>query len=404
MAATTPNPDPAATEKEKAAREKVEREKAEARLELGASMMRIFGEVALASAALGGKGALLGLKGAMPLLELYAGTTRKAEQDSDTDGSGLESLGLSRGESVVVRRAFTKAMLEAIEISSVTHPVYASAPAYRSLNAAGGIEAPQMLHLLALGAAAAALWKRWDSDQKPPPKPEPEPVQTYAAQQTVAYVAVRPGEYQYLSAPLPPSDIRRYAMRQRSLNQPQMAMLAYSGNPASVIATPTRMGANQRVSYATAEMTSVGATSPRRSTGCGCGAAKSGGCSCGTSNNCGCGPSTNCSCNGHAGHAVSAVRHDADGNCEGLFSISCETRWRIRECVKVSFCDLLRCMGDEFCERPSGKRPDISGCLEDFLCSLLHCLPDAICPPPAAHDCCPPRQISSCHCNYAVGE
>ena len=99
-----------------------------------------------------------------------------------------------------------------------------------------------------------------------------------------------------------------------------------------------------------------------------------------------------------------AARHDADGNCEGLFSISCETRWRIRECVKVSFCDLLRCMGDEFCERPSGKRPDISGCLEDFLCSLLHCLPDAICPPPAAHDCCPPRQISSCHCNYAVGE
>lgn len=392
-----------------------DRQKADARLNAGFQMLQKAGDVALAAAMLGGKGAVLGLRGSIPLLELYTGTTRKLEHDSDGDGSGLEKLGLSRGEAGVVRKAFTKGMLEALEISSVTHPVYDGAPVYRSINSQGTQEPPQMVHFLALGAAAAAIWRRWDAAQDPPkPEPEPEGVIMVPLSQAIEPVAIRPGEY--AAAPQTSAEIRRIAMRQRNLTQPRMAMLAYSGDPRSVVPVEARvMSLSQPMARRDLQTTSGspridrdlsrGATTQGHSHshggGCGCRTTAKAGCGCGG----GGGGGSACSCGGAAVHSFSPARYDEDGRCAGLFSVSCETRWRIRDCLKTSFCDLLRCMGDELCEREEGKKPDLGKCLEDFLCSFLQCLPDAICPPqdhcaPA----CPPKTIDACHCNFAVGE
>ncbi|MCV2446169.1 hypothetical protein [Paracoccus sp. DMF] len=378
-------PDPAAA---------AERQKAEARMDAGLDMLKTLGRVALAGASLGGRAALVGLRGSIPLLELYSGTTRKAEQDRDSDGQGLEKLGFSRGEAGVLRQAFTKGVLESLEISSITHPVYDGAPVYRAYNADGVMQPPHMVHFLALAAAAAAVWRRWEASQEPP-APEPVPVVTIPASQTVAFVAKAPGEYEYIAAPQTASDIRRYAMRQRSLNPPQLAMLASSRDPGSIVPAETRMlsassplSANRTLSKTSAAPQSRAAPASRHQ-GCGCG----------------CGGPSPCGCGGHGARAFPPARYDDDGRCVGILTISCETRWRIRDCLKGSFCDFLRCVGDELCNREEGQDIDLRECLEDFLCSFLACLPDAICPPPEpCEPCCPPRPVESCHCNFAVGE
>lgn len=381
-----------------------DRQKAEARMSAGLAMLSNLGRVALAGASLGGKAALVGLRGTMPLLEIYSGTTRRSEQDVEGDGGGLEKLGFSRGEAGVVRKAFTKGILESLEISSITHPVYDGAPVYRAYNADGVMQPPHMVHFLALGAAAAVVWRRWEASQDPP-APEPAPVVTIPAAQTVAFVATAPGEYDFIAAPQTASDIRRYAMRQRSLNPPRLAMLAYSGDPGSIVpAGPRTMSAQMSESRALSRtspmsgrtaMQGRAASSPGHPSGCGCGGPPKDGCGC----DCGC----DCGCGGQNTRSFPPARLDDDGSCVSILSISCETRWRIRECLKVSFCDFLRCMGDELCAREEGDEVELVGCFEDFLCSFLTCLPDAICPPPPP-PCCLPRAVESCHCNFAVGE
>lgn len=382
--------DPAAT---------AERQKARARMDAGLEMLSTLGRLALAGASLGGKAALSGLRGAMPMLELYSGTTRRSEQDRDDGGGGLESLGFSRGEAGVIRKAFNKGLLESLEISSITHPVYDGAPVYRAFDADGVMQPPHMVHLLSLGAAATAIWRRWEPCENPP---RPEPPQTVPLGQTVAFVAKAPGEYEYITAPQTASDIRRYAMRQRSLYPPRLAMLAYSGDPGSIVPAQTHALSASGPSSGSRALSKTGPlhsradamqirTAPAPGQTCGCG--------CGGTSSCGCG----CGC--HDARSFPPARYDDDGNCVGIFSISCETRWRIRECLKVSFCDFLRCMGDELCEARDGGEIDLRECLEDVICSFLRCLPDAICPPPeTCKPCCPPRAIESCHCNFAVGE
>ena len=197
-------------------------------------------------------------------------------------------------------------------------------------------------------------------------------------------------------------------MRQRSLNPPQQAMLAYSGDPASIVAarsmtaragrTGTRLSvvpARAAAGAAAARTGGCGCGGGKPASSCGCGGtAARAGCSCGSGGGA-------CSCGG-AGRHFPPARRDEDGKCANIFEISCETRWQIRECFKVAFCDLLRCVGDELCE---AEEPELRECLEDFLCSFIKCLPDAICPPPeCCEPCCPADDEPSCHCNFAVGD
>ena len=133
---------------------------------------------------------------------------------------------------------------------------------------------------------------------------------------------------------------------------------------------------------------------------------------CGT---CGCGTS----------QSASVARYDSDGSCASWFDISCETQWRLRDCLKLTLCEFLACVADSYCASGSFEKPievDADGnpvfdpvtgqpvekdlgdvlmeCLCESACTVLHCVPDAICGPRQS-ECIPPPALE---CNFAVEE
>ena len=125
----------------------------------------------------------------------------------------------------------------------------------------------------------------------------------------------------------------------------------------------------------------------------------------GPAGSCGCGSSGCGGCGSGGPRTFPPARYEEDGSCSPLFDISCETRWRVRECFKIAFCDLLRCLGEELCEDGQfAEDPELGACLERFVCSILTCLPEAICPSGGEEICCLPADTVSCGCNFAVGE
>lgn len=205
-------------------------------------------------------------------------------------------------------------------------------------------------------------------------------------------------------------------MRRRAINQPPPAMLASSPDPTSIVAAPATgqpvMMTNQPMATTNQPMTTMrsGAGMSNAPTSytapAGAGPACAG--SVRHAHHVGCGGG------GQEMHFPTA-RYRDDGSCAPLGEISCETQWRIRECFKVAFCDLLRCMAEEFCEdgrfvtnadNNVNREPDVGRCLEGFVCSILTSLPEAICPPPPKQtsSCCPPGSAQDCRCNFAVEE
>lgn len=370
-----------------------------------AQRMRMLGQSMsfLNTAAKGGRKALsASLKGAMPLFEVYSGTSvRTFKQDDDAAPDGLRILDLDHGQSQVVKAASTKLFHEMLEIASVTHPVYDGAPVY-AMSTDGVRPTPHLVHFIALGAAASELFDREEEKPTQPPEPEIAP-----PDQAVVYLSVAPGEYEVVTGPQSPSQIRRAAMRERSYNPPPMAIMAsnnqplvYSGNAVQMHAHNTQVVplAMQRQPVAGA-MPQTGVVQAANA-GCGCGPQSD--CGCG----CGCAPNDGYSCGTCGHHTFGPPRYDADGNCAPTRKISCETQWRMRDCVKFAFCDMLRCMSEEMCDDDCHFREefDLGDCVEVFLCSLINCLPEAICPPSKPETCCcDTRPDPGCGCNYAVG-
>lgn len=327
--------------------------------------------------------AVKGLTAVLPLVEVYA--ARRAVDESGADDPAGE--GISRGEQAVLRAAGQKAFLELLEITSKNFPAYEGAPGFSAAAVDGQMPTPHLAHLMSLAMAAMRLLGG-DDDQPSDEPPEPPQV-VIPPEQTLLYVATAPGEYAIHSGPLTPREIRRSAMRQRSYAPPAPMMMVSAANARQLKLAPAAEASMQQT-------VAVG-----RQTGCGCGRSTAGACGCA------------------AGVARSPARYRADGSCESITSVSCDTRWRIRECFKLALCDLLRCVGDELCEDgriAANAQPDFGKCLETFVCSLVTCLPDAICPPPAkpCSPCCVRPEAASggsgrlldpaCACNYAVGE
>ena len=120
--------------------------------------------------------------------------------------------------------------------------------------------------------------------------------------------------------------------------------------------------------------------------------------------NCGCGTSTGCGCNGSSSCVDCIPRGASAGDlcsCGGCkppsqdctpWTPSCETRNRLRDCLKVLVCDLLECIEAVICAAQLGgeaarlARLNFSRCLAALICKLMRCLREAICPPP-----CPPQ-------------
>ena len=387
--------------------------------EQGASLLRVGGSAGFALA-----GATL--RTLMPVIEVYAGPEAQqramAASEAGEKGSKTGAFGLDRRQQAILVAAGTKALLDLMEITSVTHPVYADAPAFRGRNDKGEVQAPHLLHLLSLVAACREYFG-FDGDEVPEPQPENQ----IAADRTVLYLATAPGEYAAVSGPQSPTMIRRAAMRQRSYTPPQPAILSNATQPVTqplqqTVAQPMRMGAaSQPMMIMRAPAMSAapqrsgvrvvplaasygamvpGRAAPKRAGG-GCGCGGSGGAPGGSGSGCGCQSGSQA----HGATGTSPARYRDDGTCAPLWDISCDTRWRLRACVKTALCDMIRCMADEVCEDGRfAPNPDLGACLEGFVCSLLHCLPDALCPPAQPEPCCPDEGVSSCSCNFAVGD
>ena len=354
----------------------------------------------LNTAAKGGRKALnSSLKGAMPLFEAYSGTCVREFQQDDAAPEGLRILDLDHGQSQVVKAASTKLFHEMLEITSVTHPVYEGAPAY-AMTVDGNRQIPHLIHFIALGAAASELFDREEEDPPKPPEPEIAP-----PDQAVAYISVAPGEYAVATGPQSPSQIRKAAMRERSYSPPPMAIMASNNQPVvySGNAVQSRGHDTQVVPLAMQRQPVVGAMQQTgamqaANTGCGCEPQKDCGCGCGCKDGYHCGKCVH--------HQFGPARNDKDGDCAPTRKISCETQWRMRDCVKFAFCDMLRCMSEEMCDDDCHFREefDLGDCVEVFLCSLVSCLPEAICPPSKPETCCcDTRPDPGCGCNFAVG-
>jgi len=341
--------------------------------------------------------AVIGVRALMPLIEAYSAQRVQGQEGGDAAGA----FGLKRGEELVLKAGAQKAFLELVEIASTTHPVYPNAPAFVAYNAAGAAQTPHLVHLLALAAAAKALLgEPGDAADGDDGNDEPAAPQIPAAQ-SVLFMPLAPGEYAVHAGPLTPREIRRMAMRQRSYTPPQPARLVSAANARTLVVGPAPAGQPRALqgraasasggAYGGAAYGSSAAAS-YRSVGCGCG--------------------------GRSGCARCArlrqfapARYDADGRCAPVTDVSCDTRWRVRDCFKVALCDLLRCLGEQMCDEngrfDTVNKPDYGACLETFVCSIVSCLPDAICPPPQ-RACCPAPDPgcgpASDDCNYAVGE
>ncbi|MEO8550346.1 MAG: hypothetical protein ABI678_10240 [Kofleriaceae bacterium] len=133
---------------------------------------------------------------------------------------------------------------------------------------------------------------------------------------------------------------------------------------------------------------------------------------------CGCGTSTGCGCTGTSScvdcipRGASAGDLCACGGCKPPsqdctpWTPSCETRNRLRDCLKVLVCDLLECIEVVICAAQLGgeaarlARLNFRRCLAALICKLMRCLREAICPPPCVpqlpvpNDCVP--------CDFAV--
>ena len=314
------------------------------------------------------------LRRVMPLIQAYA----RIEAGTGTQPGRFAPL--TTGEEAVLAAAGKRAAGETLAYASVTYPVAGNEP-YVAAERPGEFRPPNIRHLRSLFAAAQKYLGDDDTDQDEQPEPQvPE-------DRRVAYLAVAPGEYQLVEGPVTPTQSRRSAMRQRAFDPPPPATLVQSQQryelaPAASAGQPAMMSGGRQAARA-----AYGAHAAQR------GQMVYSACAC-------CGGS-------HPRWNFPPASRDEAGKCKSVFSISCETQWRLRECFKVAFCELLRCLGDELCDdgtfAPKQER-DFGRCLEGFACTLIACLPEAICPTVNQEICVMPIDALSCDCNFAVGE
>lgn len=352
-------------------------------------------EWAALGARAGRKALSAGLKASVPLMEAYAGVrAREFKPPTDRKGSpvgGNTMLELDFGQTQVVRAAGAKLFAETLEIASVTHPAYEGAPVYSAAIVNGTRPPIHLAHLISAYRLAQEVFRPEPGEEQPAPEIDP--------QRTVLFMAVAPGEYVAATGPQSPAQIRRAAMRERSYNPPPLAIMANNNQP---VAQPLAMAAASASRSMTAVVPHAAGSGAMAAAGArsGCGGGR--GCRCGCS--CG-GGAGHCSCGRCRHYQFGPPRYNDDGSCKSVGTISCETQWRMRDCLKFAFCDTLRCMAEEMCEDGKFKEDsNLGDCVEIFLCSLISCLPEAICPESEKDPCRPTAATPGCGCNFAVQE
>jgi hypothetical protein len=86
----------------------------------------------------------------------------------------------------------------------------------------------------------------------------------------------------------------------------------------------------------------------------------------------------------------------APAECPPFWSVSCETKLKLRECVKKLVCDLIAWIETVVCSKAQPNTPAA------VICNFLHCVRDALCAPPP-QPCLPkPTPMACLPCDYAV--
>lgn len=96
---------------------------------------------------------------------------------------------------------------------------------------------------------------------------------------------------------------------------------------------------------------------------------------------------TSCSC---------AACQSAPAECPPFWSISCETKLKLRDCLIKLVCDLIAWVETLVCQNAQPNTPAAA------LCNFLRCVRDALCAPPP-QPCLPkPVPMPCLPCDYAV--
>lgn len=313
------------------------------------------------------KASVSGIRPVLPLIEAYGRSRKIVEGTEPSDIQEGGSIEFSDEELAVLKAAGEKFAYEFIELASKSYPVGEKAYIAERDPQTNLYPAPRLPHLISafrLGRNLLGLEEAKD-DSTAADGGDENPGTEVASGRIVLLNAVRPGEYVPVVGAVKPNEIRRIAMSQR-----QMSLNPSKQSTQTVYAT-------QKSAYRQKSE----AEQPASTGKCGCH-----------------------ECSGATTESV--ARYDAAGKCANPFTISCETTWRLRDCLKETLCDFLFCASSRICEDGQPKDGlDLSEVLEDCLgraaCSLLHCIPNAICPPKQV---CREKPRTCQPCNFAVEE
>ena len=79
-----------------------------------------------------------------------------------------------------------------------------------------------------------------------------------------------------------------------------------------------------------------------------------------------------------------------------IVTVSCETKLRLRDCIKQLLCDIIEYLETKLCANAQPGTPIA------ILCNFLHCVREAICPDPATTPLPPGPSMPCLPCGYAV--
>lgn len=373
-----------------------ERESARAKL---VGQLKTFGTIAGMVAK---QGVVKSTKMAMPLIRGYVGTDAIKRTDDNGEPIGRIST-LTEEESATLMMAGEKLAFESIELASLAYPTVEGIEPYRAVRSdKGRYEAPHLGQLLSLWTALQRFVG--NDGENNDNNGNPKNSEFVTIENPVLLTAVTADDYRYLNMPVLPNMIRRVALNERE----NMLMRQAGGTQTTTMAQTSgaqlatgRNVMNQNQFLPTSQSFAVNGNSSVR-----------GGtrfASANASAPVGASPAQSCSSCGCSGSAatLSSARYNPDGTCMDTMCISCETKWRVRDCVKLTVCEFITCIADEFCVNGSFQKPtrDIGDilidCLRGAMCTTLNCLPEAICGPRDEECCLPPPALE---CDFAVEE
>lgn len=342
---------------------------------------RLMGAMALH---LGRVGAVRGIRAVIPILEGYAPIEERPPDELAKRALETEDPNhFSERERQVLRAAGTKLTFEAIELASLTDPVASEGEPYLAQRDpdTGRYPPPKLAHLLSLGMAAQRLWpegeaeKAGETDLRVVDQVQRDTVDV----QPIVLAAAAPGRHIIYEEPVPAIHIQRAAM----MNQYYGTGRSDVGAARHYSTAGSGPGTTRSSSSAIVASRSAASTKAPVANG------HTHGCRC-----------------GGGGASQPMARYDEDGSCASLFTVSCESRWRLRNCLRTVICDMLYCLGQHICEDGTLKEEielgdALGDCLKAGLCSLVQCVPDALCGPRG-----PEKVETPCHspCDFAVEE